>query len=143
MLKLSPRMEEILLLASGKRMREVEIAEELGISKQAVSKALRESRARLTQIFLAVAEVLNSDIIRINVEKGFIVLRNRQTRAKLYVLYAPGKGPRVFLAENLGADKSYCEKLIDAAVKWGLIEQDDIRGELDEVMKNLISRMEG
>ena len=71
-----------------------------------------------------------------------MILRNRQTRVKLYVIYTPGKRLRIFFEENLGADRSYCEKLINAAVRWGLVEQDDIRGELDEAMEILISKME-
>jgi len=47
-LRLPPRMEEVLVLAS--RKREVKIAWELGVTRRAVSKSLREARARLTQI---------------------------------------------------------------------------------------------
>ena len=54
-------MEEILVKKAESGLKEVEIAKELGISKQAVSKALKEARAKLTQIFLSLSDILNSD----------------------------------------------------------------------------------
>ena len=142
MLRLPPRMEEVLVLASKKK--EVEIAKELGVTRQAVSKSLREARARLTQIFIEVAGVLNSDIVRINVEKGFAVLRNRQTGAKMYLIYVPGEGPRVLMpAPNPCKEASYCAKIVEAAYRWGIIERKEGHAaESSEIIKLLIKRME-
>ncbi|RLE90987.1 MAG: hypothetical protein DRJ55_05385 [Thermoprotei archaeon] len=142
MLKIPRRMEEVLLMASQRKMREVDIAAKLGVTKQAVSKSLREARARLTQIFLTVAELLNSDIARINVEKGFMILRNRQTGARLYVIYVPGQGPLVLFAEKIectSLNKPFCEKLVKAAKSWGIVEQYD---NLEEAISTIIGRME-
>jgi len=75
MLRLPKRMETLLLMTCEGDVKGSEIAESLGISRQAVSKTLREARARLTEIFLGIAEILNSDIISINVNRGFAILR--------------------------------------------------------------------
>ncbi|RLF01187.1 MAG: hypothetical protein DRJ63_00350 [Thermoprotei archaeon] len=111
-------MEEILVKKAGSELKEVEIAKELGILKQAVSKALREARAKLTQIFLMLSETLNSNIIKINVNKGFMVLRNREKLEKMYVIYVPGEGPRVFFgaAEESCENEQFYKRVIGAAV---------------------------
>jgi len=135
-------MEEVLVLAS--RKREVEIARELGVTRQAVSKSLREARARLTQIFIEVAGVLNSDIVRINVEKGFAVLRNRQTGTKIYLIYVPGEGPRVLMpSPDPCKEASYCAKIIEAAYRWGIIKREGEPAENpSEIIKSLVEKME-
>jgi len=145
MLKLPLRMEEVLIMFSGQGLREVDIAEKLGVSRQAVNKSLREARARLTRIFLELAEVLNSDIVRINVEKGCMVLRNRQRGVKIYVLYVSGKGPQILLSKDFGhlnVNRVYYERMIEEAVKWGLLSPRVKELGLREALEKLVAKME-
>ena len=145
MFKLSRRMEEILLMTCKESIKSSKIAKRLGISRQAVSKTLREARARLTEIFLRIAEILNSDIIRINVNRGFIVLRNRQTGNKIYVLYVPNTGPLVIFSGKLNCLKTniyFCKEIIRAAIEWGLINEKTISNNLDQIIREIIKRME-
>ena len=145
MLRLPQRMEEILLMTCKGNMRSSEIADKLGISRQAVSKALREARARLTEIFLRIAEILNSDVIRISVDKGFAVLRSRQTGSKIYVMYIPSLGPLTIFSNKLdclGVNKSFCRNVLRAAVKWGLIDEKAIMDNPRKAIEEVIKRME-
>ena len=145
MLRLSQRMEEILLMTCRGNVKSSEIAETLGISRQAVSKTLREARAKLTEIFLRISEILNSDIIRININRGFIVLRNRQTGNKIYVLYIPNTGPLILFSDKpncLKANVHFCKEIIKAAIEWGLISEETTMDNLDQVIKEIIKRME-
>ncbi len=137
-------MEEILVKKAESGLKEVEIAKELGISKQAVSKALKEARAKLTQIFLSLSDILNSDIIKINVEKGFMVLRNRETGEKIYVVYIPGQGPQVFLGrtEDIDVNRQFYRRIIDAAVKWGLLDSNTIDEDELLLIRKIIDKME-
>ncbi len=146
MLKLPPRMEEVLLLVYGRGSREVDVAEKLGISKQAVSKALREARGRLAQIFLAVADLMGADIIRVNIEKGYAIVKIRQTRQKAYIFYIPGKGPKVIFEGSMRLsrdDEKLYEEVIKAAMEWGVLKGKVLEvGDLVRAMKELIKVLE-
>ncbi len=125
MLKLPKRMEEVLLAVYGYGKRESEVAKELGVSKQAVSKFVREGRARLTEIFLEVSEVLHADLVRINLRKGYAIIRPRQLRVNAYVFYVPGYGPRVLFKGDIKCSNethTLCKDIIKAIKAWGLIE---------------------
>ncbi|RLE74130.1 MAG: hypothetical protein DRJ56_08050 [Thermoprotei archaeon] len=142
MLRLPHRMEEVLLMACGEGVSGSEIANRLGVSRQAVSRALREARARLTQMFLELAEVLNADVVRVSSSGGFAVLRSRQTGRRMYVLYVPGSGPAVLFEGELdcsGANRAFCEKLLRAAARWGLISEahEDPRRALAELVRRM------
>ena len=142
-MKLPPRMEKILLMACGENLKETEIARKLGISKQAVSKALREARGRLVQIFLTIADILNADIVRVNVEKGYAILRLRQTGQKAYIIYIPGKGPKTLFEKPLNLDEAntrFYEEIVEASIKWGIIQAEDL--ELPRVLEKLLNNME-
>ncbi|GEM_PF-600191 len=124
-LKLPRRMEEALLVVYGNGKRESEVAKELGVSKQAVSKFVREGRARLTEIFLEVAEVLHADLVRINLSKGCAIIKPRQLGVKAYVFYVPGGGPRVLFEGDIkcsGDTRTLCKEVVEAIRAWGLIE---------------------
>ena len=146
MLRLPPRMEEVLLLVYGRGSREVDVAEKLGISKQAVSKALREARGRLAQIFLTVADLMGADIIRVNIEKGYAIVKIRQTRQKAYIFYIPGKGPKVVFEGSMRLskdDEKLYEEVIKAAVEWGILKGKVLEvGDLVKAMKELIKVLE-
>ncbi len=133
MLKLPKRMEEVLLKVYGGDRRESEVARELGISKQAVSKFVREGRARLTEILIEVAEVLQADVIRVNPMKGYAVLKCRGSGVKAYVIYVPGKGPRVIFSNSL----ELSEDVVKAVKEWGLV-----RGCSNDLIKCLVSTLE-
>ncbi len=125
MLKLPKRMEEALLAVYGDGKRESEVAKELGVSKQAVSKFVKEGRARLTEIFLEVTEILHADLIRINLSKGYAIIKPRQLRVKAYVFYVPGEGPRILFEEDikcLEETRTLCKEVVKAIKAWGLIK---------------------
>ncbi len=97
MFKLPSRMEEIWLMKA-RGLREIEIAEKLNISKQAVNKAIREAKAKLFEMFLGLAEVFGLEVIRVNVEKGFMVanMRIRGDVRRVYLFYLPRIGVKAF-----------------------------------------------
>jgi len=123
-------MEEILLLVYGEELREVDVAKRLSISKQAVSKALREARGRLAQIFLTIADLMYADIIRVNIEKGYAIIKLRQTKQKAYVFYVPTKGPRVIFENPINLDKNNVklyEEIVETAIKWRILRNKNLK----------------
>ncbi|WP_456399016.1 hypothetical protein [Palaeococcus sp. (in: euryarchaeotes)] len=95
MFKLPDRMEEIWLMKA-KGFREIEIADALGISRQAVNKSLRDAKAKLFEMFLGLAEVFGFEVIRVNVEKGFMVAHSEELKKRVYFFYVPKMGVRAF-----------------------------------------------
>ena len=143
MLRLSKRMEQIIVRVYGRKEKEVELAKKLGISKQAVSKTLKEARSKLTEIFIRLSEILNSDIIKINVEKGYAILRNRQTGKKIYIFYVPGYGPQTLFEDKIecnNTNKSICTRIMEAALQWGIIN--NIDRDLNKMIEKIISEIE-
>ncbi|QDA30886.1 hypothetical protein FH039_03680 [Thermococcus indicus] len=130
MFKLPEGMERVWLMRA-RGMREVEIAEALGISRQAVNKALRDARMKLFEAFLGLAEVFSWEIARVNAEKGFMVARGRcpDKTVRVYVLYFPGKGVRAFFGENLP------DYVLEHAVEVGIIRKPD-RKELIKALES-------
>ncbi len=143
-MKLPPRMEEVLLLIHGKGLREVDAAKRLDVSRQAINKALREAAGRLSQIFLELAEILNADIIRVNVRKGYAILRGRQLNTKIYAFYIPRKGVRVLFKNevNCGDEglRSLCTDIVKAAKEWGIIEEEG--DDADTTLRNILKIIE-
>lgn len=141
--KLPEKMEEMWVLAA-KGLREIDIASKLGISKQAVNKALKEARNRLISMFLELAEIFNLNIIRINVEKGFMIAINPQINTRVYVLYVPKRGPRTILDIKPYSKTSelakHCKLLINTAKELNIISH--VEGELDKAVEKLIEKME-
>ncbi len=147
MLRLPPRMEEILLLVYGGGLREIEVAERLKISKQAVSKALREARGKLAEIFLGIAEVLNADIVRVDISRGFAIIRVRQLNTKAYILYVPGKGARVIFKRRVecsGENESLCRDIMNAAATWRILDKHQLEkyGSIENLVNEVISKLE-
>jgi len=145
MLRLPPRMEEVLVLVYGKGLKEVDVAEKLGISKQAVSKALREGRGRLAQIFLSLAQTLNADTVKVDIGKGCAVVKLRQLGMKAYLIYVPGKGVRTLFQQNItcnGENEALCREVIEAAIAWGLIRGDSISNNYVEIINRVIEELE-
>ena len=144
MLKLPPKMEEVLLLIHGRGLKEVDAARELGVSKQAVSKAVREGRGRLTQLFLSLAETLNADIVRVSLDRGYAVLKLRQLGARAYAFYVPGKGIRVLFGGEVdcrGENSRLCSEVVEAARRWGLLKR--VEGDLGKAVRDLLKAVEG
>lgn len=117
MFKLPEGMERIWLMHA-RGMREIEIAESLGISRQAVNKALREAKSKLFEMFLGLAEVFGFEVIRVSAGKGFMVANARANR--VYFFYIPQKGVRAFFA-----DAEFPEYLLKYALELGLIKSLD------------------
>ncbi len=144
MLRLPSRTEEVLLLVYGEGLKEVEVAERLGVSRQAVSKALREGRAKLTEMFITIAELLNADLVRVELRKGAAVMRNRQTGARIYILYVPGLGARALIGEEIecrGGNSRLCTELVKAAKAWKIIEECDTSN-LSRCVNDIINALE-
>ncbi|WP_456423710.1 sigma factor-like helix-turn-helix DNA-binding protein [Thermococcus sp.] len=128
--RLPEGMERVWLMKA-KGMREVEIAESLGISRQAVNKALRDARAKLFEIFLDLAETFGMRVVRINAEKGFMVADcpSDERYLRVYAFYLPGKGVRAFVG---GA---FSREVLRHAREVGLIEKEDSK-ELVEALES-------
>ncbi len=146
MLKLPPKMEKILLLVHGEGLREVDVAKKLGVSRQAISKSIRDGVGRLSQIFLEVAEILNADIIRVNLRKGYAIFKDRQLNIKIYVFYIPEKGVRILFRDNIECNseglRSLCIDIVKAAKKWGIIKKDKGKSDINEVLQEIIKIIE-
>lgn len=143
MLRLPQRMEEVLLAVYGRGLREVDVARELGVSRQAINKLVREGRARLTETFIELAEVLQADIVRINLARGYAIIKLRQIGVKAYVFYIPGKGPRIVFDGEISCSnetRALCHDLIKAFESWGLLRS--CSGDEESVIECVIRRLE-
>ncbi len=118
---LLPEAMERVWLMRARGMREVEIARELGVSRQAVNKALRDARVKLFEAFFGLAEVFSWEIARINAEKGFMVARGRclGRSVRVYAFYIPGKGLRAFF------EGDFPDYVLRHAVELGIIDEPD------------------
>jgi DNA-binding phage protein len=116
MLKLPEGMERVWLMRA-KGMREVEIAESLGVSRQAVNKALKDARVKLFEAFFAIAETFSWDVVRVNAEKGFAVFAGKvgEEMVRVYAFYLPGKGIRAFFGDDVP------DYILQHAVEIGII----------------------
>ncbi|WP_457741486.1 helix-turn-helix transcriptional regulator [Thermococcus sp.] len=130
MFKLPEGMERVWLLKA-KGMREVEIAETLGISRQAVNKALKDARGKLFEAFFGLAEVFSWKVIRINAEKGFMVATGKclEKSIRVYVFYIPRKGLRAFFNDD------FPDYVLEHALEIGMIENPD-KGELTTALES-------
>ena len=129
MIRLPESMERIWTMRA-KGMREIEIAESLGISRQAVNKALKEAKAKLFEAFFALAETFSWEIVRVNAEKGFMVARGRcgGRATRVYAFYIPQKGIRGFFGEEVP------ELILQHAVELRIIKKPD-KKELIKVLE--------
>jgi len=129
MIRLPESMERIWTMRA-KGMREIEIAENLGISRQAVNKALKEAKAKLFEAFFALAETFSWEIVRVNAEKGFMVARGRcgGRATRVYAFYIPQKGIRGFFGEEVP------ELILQHAVELRIIKKPD-KKELIKVLE--------
>jgi len=129
MIRLPESMEKIWTMRA-KGMREIEIAESLGISRQAVNKALKEAKAKLFEAFFALAETFSWEIVRVNAEKGFMVARGRcgGRATRVYAFYIPQKGIRGFFGEEVP------ELILQHAVELRIIKKPD-KKELIKVLE--------
>ncbi len=120
MLRLPEGMERVWLMKA-KGMREVEIAETLGVSRQAVNKALKDARVKLFEAFFGLAEVFSWDVVRVNAEKGFMVARGKcgDENVRIYAFYIPGRRVRAFF------EGEFPEYILKHAVEMGIIEKPD------------------
>jgi len=117
--RLPEGMERIWLMRA-KGMREVEISGILGISRQAVNKALRDARGKLFEAFFELAETFSWKIVRINAEKGFAVFEGEcNGPVRVYAFYLPGEGIRAFF------NGEFPEYILEHAVRIGIIREKD------------------
>jgi len=122
MFRLPEGMERVWFMRA-KGMREVDIARELGVSRQAVNKALRDARVKLFEAFFGLAEVFSWEIARINAEKGFMVASGKcpSERVRVYVFYVPQRGLRAFFEGN------FPYYILEHAVSLGLVDKPDAK----------------
>jgi len=120
MLRLPEGMERVWLMRA-RGMREVDIARELGVSRQAVNKALKEARVKLFEAFFGLAEVFSLEIVRVNAEKGFMVATGRclDKNVRVYAFYIPGKGIRAFFGGN------FPDYVLGHALELGIVDEPD------------------
>jgi len=118
---LLPEAMERVWLMRARGMREVDIARELGVSRQAVNKALKDARVKLFEAFFGLAEVFSWEIVRVNAEKGFMVARGRclGRSVRVYAFYIPGKGLRAFF------EGDFPDYVLGHAVELGIIDEPD------------------
>jgi transcriptional regulator with XRE-family HTH domain len=118
MLKLPEGMERVWLMRA-KGMREIEISEALGVSRQAVNKALKDARMKLFEAFFAIAETFSWEVVRVNAEKGFAVFTGKVIgkRVRVYAFYLPGQGMRAFFGDAVP------DYILQHAVEIGIIEK--------------------
>ncbi len=118
------------MLMKAKGMREVEIAEALGVSRQAVNKALKDARVKLFEAFFGLAEVFSWDVVRVNAERGFMVARGEcgDKNVRVYAFYLPGKGIRAFF------NGDFPDYILEHAASVGLIGKKE-RVELVKVLE--------
>ncbi len=141
--RLPERMEQAWLLTA-RGLSEADAARELGTSRQAVNKAVRDARARLAAWFVEMTESLNADLIRMDAVRGLAVMRSRQLALRIYAIYVPGRGLRViFGMEPLcpGRDgRRHCREVVEAARALGLIE--GLGEGIEDAVRGLIRVME-
>ncbi len=87
-----PNKQELVWAMKLRDIPSISIASELGISKQAISLYLKQARAKLTEIFLDIAQVMDLEIIKLNVDKGVFIGKIKQTGERVYIYYIPGRG---------------------------------------------------
>ncbi|WP_297506200.1 hypothetical protein [Thermococcus sp.] len=129
MFRLPEGMERIWLMRA-KGMREIEIAQSLGISRQAVNKALRDARSKLFEAFFDLAEIFSWRVVRINAEKGFAVFEGEcNGPVRVYAFYLPGRGIRAFFTT------AFPDYVLEHAVEIGLVREGN--------EKELVKALEG
>ncbi|WP_054839470.1 sigma factor-like helix-turn-helix DNA-binding protein [Thermococcus sp. JCM 11816] len=134
MFKLPEGMERVWLMRARGGMREVDIAETLGISRQAVNKALKDARVKLFEAFFSIAETFSWDVVRVNAEKGgFAVFSGKVLgkRVRVYAFYLPGKGGiKAFFGEDIP------DYILQHAVEVGIIEKPEKEGGLIKALES-------
>ncbi|WP_461863076.1 hypothetical protein [Thermococcus sp.] len=82
-----------------------------------MNKALKDARAKLFEMFFSLAEVFGFEVVRINVEKGFMVANAKIGKEvkRVYFFYIPKMGARAFFE-----DSEFPEYLLKHALEIGL-----------------------
>jgi len=114
------------LYLKGKKI--TEIAQELGISKQAVSLYLKHARAKIMDIFVSLANIMDLDIIKMNAEKGILIGTIRQTNERIFIFYIPKKGPLAIYSRVFDSkinESSNCKAVIEFYSKLLNIREKD------------------
>lgn len=97
------------------------IAEEMNITKQAVSVYIKQAKARITEILINLAEIMDCEILKFDARKAILIGRVRQTREKVYIVYIPESGPCVIYSSAVEKgycpEKSTCRKVINYYLK--------------------------
>jgi len=77
--------------------------------------------------------------------KGYAIIRVRQLDMKAYLIYVPNEGIRVVFRDSIecGDDQlDFCKKIADAAIKWGIVKEDEVRDNVMSAIKKIINRFE-
>ncbi len=96
-------------------------------------------------MFLEITEVLHADLVKINLSKGYAIIKPRQLRVEAYASYVPGKDPRVLFEGNIKCSeesRTLCKGVVKAIKARGLIEACKGVGEEDTV-RCIIKLLEG
>jgi len=134
-----PEKQEKAWLMSLRGLQVVEIAEELGISKQAVSMYLKQARAKLSEIFLEIANLLDLSIIKMNVKSGILIGDIKQTGERVFIFYTFSNGPIAIFESVLKVKKcsedTNCMKVVRFYKELLGINHDDVFKALKSILK--------
>lgn len=138
MLKLPEKQEQVWEM-NLKGLPVVEIAEKLGISKQAVSMYLKQARAKLSEIFLEIANLMDLSIVKLDAKKGILIGDIKQIGERVFVFYIPSRGPLTIYKDTLNTgecgEDTNCSKVIQFYHEFLGIKHDDIKKVLKEILK--------
>ena len=138
MLKLPEKQEQVWEM-NLKGLPVVEIAEKLGISKQAVSMYLKQARAKLSEIFLEIANLMDLSIVKLDVKKGILICDIKQIGERVFVFYLPSRGTLTIYKDILNtgecSEDTNCSKVIQFYREFLGIKHDDKKRLLKEILK--------
>jgi len=134
-----PEKQELVWEMSLRGKGVVEIAKKLGISKQAVSMYLKQARAKLSEIFLDLANFMDLSIVKMDVRRGILIGNIKQTGERVFIFYIPFEGPMAIYESVLKTGKCTedinCLKVIQFYRELLGIKYEDITRSLRETLK--------
>ena len=102
-----------------------EMARKLGITRQAISKALRNVDAKILHSLNDSARAMGLAVTKVDVRRGILLGYNPQTKTKTMVFYLPKSGIQVWFQHKGGCKgcitQERCEEVLrEAAQFWSI-----------------------
>ena len=106
-----------------------DIAKRLGITRQAISKTLRNVDAKILQALNDSARAMGLAVIKVDVRRGLLLGYNPQTKTKTMVFYLPKSGIQVWFQHEGDCEgcitRERCEAVLrEASQFWGIPLED-------------------